>query len=94
MSKSKCSRCGKRLRAGDWMLVYDQANLTNNHNVNLGTLMPEIVCQECGKLKCLPWGTNLTDYAYKKQHGYKSGRPRMEYYCSYTCYRKAIAKGK
>jgi len=70
------------------------SNLTNNHNVNLGTLIPEIVCQECGKLKCLPWGTNLTDYAYKKQHGYKSGRSRMEYYCSYTCYRKAIAKGK
>lgn len=70
------------------------ARKTSNHNVNFGTLMPEIICACCGKVKDLPWGTILTDYAYKKQHGYKSGRPRMEYYCSYTCFRKATSKGR
>lgn len=24
MSKSKCARCGKRLRGGDWVLIYDE----------------------------------------------------------------------
>lgn len=70
------------------------SNLTNNHNVNLGTLIPEITCACCGKVKNLPWGSNLMEYAYKQQNGYKSGRPRMEYYCSYTCFRKATLMGR
>lgn len=64
-------------------------NICNNHYLNLNTLLPEITCAECGKKKCLPWGTDLTNYVYQRRSGYKSGRLRREFYCSYSCMKKA-----
>ena len=64
-------------------------NICNNHYLNLNTLLPEIMCAVCGIKKFLPWGTDLTNYVYQRRSGYKSGRPRREFYCSYSCMKKA-----
>lgn len=56
--------------------------MKSNHNIRLNGLMPIIVCDQCGIMKQLPWGTDIKRYAYKKYTGVKE-----KYFCSWSCLR-------
>lgn len=45
--------------------------MKSNHNIRLNGLMPIIVCDQCGIMKQLPWGTDIKRYAYKNTLGQK-----------------------
>ncbi|MUU07905.1 MAG: hypothetical protein EP149_09640 [Phascolarctobacterium sp.] len=55
-----------------------------SHNANLNTLVPSKICDHCGKVFSLPWGSDFKDYAYRKYKGRK-----WYIYCSWSCLRAA-----
>lgn len=52
-------------------------------------LISEHVCPQCGKRFVMSVGTDIKHYAYKMMMG-----RRVQYMCSYHCYRLAVKAGE
>ena len=53
----------------------------------LDLILNEIDCPNCGKTKILAYGTDMREYVYKL-----SIKGRLQYFCSYHCFRAAQKK--